>query len=181
MLEAMCHALRCGRPVSEAVMCARISGDREYPREPVQWHRARTFITVMGGVAFSLAAWCDAGDPVLSPGLYQIEVRISLPNVQDTATPIVLARCVRPVDLKSGQAFFVLSDNPLKNCDLMDYRTTSDTAIYRIACAGPNRGSAVAVFDTTSTAYRGTIKMNMGGKNMTMSETQIGKRIGDCE
>jgi len=43
----------------------------------------------------------------------------------------------------------------------------------RIACAGPNRGSAVAVFETTGSAYRGNIKMNMDGKNMTMSETQV--------
>jgi hypothetical protein len=50
-----------------------------------------------------------------------------------------------------------------------------------IACAGPNRGSAVATFETKGTTYRGTIKMNMGGKNMTMSETQAGKRIGDCQ
>lgn len=43
-----------------------------------------------------------------------------------------------------------------------------------------NKRSAVAVFDTKATTYRGTIKMNMGGKNMTMSEAQAGKRIGDC-
>lgn len=141
----------------------------------------RSLIVLASVVVASIAAGSDAAEPLMAPGLYQIEVRISLPNLQDTAAPIVLTRCVHPADLKSGQAFFILSDNPLKNCDLMDYQTTSDTAIYRIACAGPNRGSAVAVFDTTSTAYRGTIKMNMGGKNMTMSETQVGRRIGDCE
>ena len=67
-----------------------------------------------------------------------------------------------------------------QNCALLDYQVTADTAVYRIACQGPNKGSAVAVFDTTATTYRGSIKMNMGGKNMTMSETQIGKRIGEC-
>lgn len=74
----------------------------------------------------------------------------------------------------------MLSDNPLKRCDLVDYEASAATARYRIACAGPNRGSAVAVFQTAAAGYRGTIKMNMGGKNMTMSETQTGKRIGDC-
>ena len=117
---------------------------------------------------------------MLTPGLYQIEVRISLPNVQDVAAPLVVARCLRPDDLESGQAFFVLSDNPLKHCELVDYEVTAASALYRIACAGPNRGSAVAVFHTRAASYRGTIKMNMGGKNMTMSETQAGKRIGNC-
>jgi hypothetical protein len=140
----------------------------------------RTLLTVAGMVAALAASGSNAADSSLTPGLYQVEVRIGLPNVQDVAAPLVVSRCLSPDDLESGQAFFVLSDNPLKSCELVDYEATPGTAIYRIACAGPNRGSAVAVFDTKATTYRGTIKMNMGGKNMTMSETQAGKRIGDC-
>lgn len=140
----------------------------------------RNFAAAASMLAALLSSNLAAADPLPSPGLYQVEVRISLPNVQDTAAPLLLTRCLSPSDLQSGQAFFVLSDNPLKSCDQLDYRMTAGMAVYRIACPGPNRGSAVAVFDTTATAYRGTIKMNMGGKNMTMSETQVGKRLGDC-
>ena len=128
----------------------------------------------------SIATVTRAADLPLSPGLYQVEVRIHLPNVQDTIAPIVVTRCVSAADLQSGRAFFVLSDNPLKSCDLLDYEVTANTASYRIVCPGPNKGSAVALFDTTDSAYNGSIKMNMGGKNMTMSETQIGKKIGGC-
>ncbi len=117
---------------------------------------------------------------LLTPGLYRIEVRIALPNVQDVAAPLVVSRCVSAADVESGRAFFVLSENPLRQCELLDYENTGSKATYRIACPGPNRGSAVGVFDTSATAYRGSIKMNMGGKNMTMSETQVGRRIGDC-
>jgi hypothetical protein len=139
-------------------------------------------LLVAAGMVVALAATgSNAADSSLTPGLYQVEVRISLPNVQDAAAPLVVTRCVSADDLQSGRVFFVLSDNPLKSCELIDYQATAGTAVYRIACAGPNRGSAVAVFDTRATTYRGTIKMNMGGKNMTMSETQAGKRIGDCQ
>src|SRR5258708_29162935 len=132
-------------------------------------------------VAVALATTgSNAAEPLLTAGMYQIEVRIALPNVQDAAAPMVLTRCVSAGDLKSGQAFFILSHNPLRNCDLLDYQVTGGAASYRIACPGPNRGRAVALFETTATTYRGSIKMNMGGKNMTMSETQAGKRIGDC-
>jgi hypothetical protein len=131
-------------------------------------------------VAALAATGSVAAVPLLIPGLYQVEVRIALPNVQDAATPVVVTRCLSPADLESGRAFFVLSRNPLKNCDLLDYRATDTAATYRIACPGPNKGSAVAVFETTATTYRGSINMNMGGKNMTMSETQAGKRIGNC-
>jgi hypothetical protein len=141
----------------------------------------RARVLTMTAVAVLQAMCAYAADPILSPGLYQVEVRISLPNVQDVAAPVVVNRCIRPADLVSGRAFFVLSDNPLRACDLVDYEATADTAIYRIACPGPNRGSAVGTFETTSNTYRGTIKMNMGGKNMTMSEAQVGRRMRECE
>lgn len=140
----------------------------------------RTLIALAGAITALAATGSGAADPSMTPGLYQVEVRVALPNVQDVAAPRVLNRCVGPDDLKSGKAFFVMSDNPLKSCDLLDYQVISGTATYRIACPGPNRGSAVAVFDFTGTSYRGSIRMNMGGKNMTMSETQVGRRIGDC-
>jgi hypothetical protein len=135
---------------------------------------------VAGVIAALAVIGSAAADSSLTPGLYQVEVRISLPNVQDVAAPLVVTRCLGLEDLQTGRAFSILSDNPLKTCDQVDYQATAGTAIYRIVCAGPNRGSAVAVFDTQAFAYRGTIRMNMGGKNMTMCETQVGKRIGDC-
>ena len=141
----------------------------------------RARVLTMTAVAVLGATCADAAGPALSPGLYQVEVRISLPNVQDVAAPLVVNRCIVRADLESGQAFFVLSENPLKTCDLVDYEATADTAIYRIVCPGPNRGSAVGTFAATRETYRGTIKMNMGGKNMTMSEVQVGRRVGACE
>jgi hypothetical protein len=145
------------------------------------WRPDRFVILVASGAAVLLAATgSGAADLLLTPGLYQVEVRIGAPNVQDAALPQVLTRCIRPDDLKSGQAFFVLSDNPLKRCQLVDYQATADAALYRIVCAGQNRGSAVGVFDTKGTSYRGTIRMSPDGKNMTRSETQAGKRIGNC-
>ena len=145
-----------------------------WPPDPV------LFLAALSALASFAISMSNAADLSLLPGLYQVEIRISLPNVAVAAPPLLANRCVTPDDLKSGQAFFILSDNPLKQCDLVDYQTTATAALYRIVCAGPNRGSAVAVFDTKQNTYQGTIRMNMGGKNMTMSETQAGKRIGDC-
>lgn len=139
-----------------------------------------TLIARACAVAALAATGSVAADPLLAPGLYQVEVRIALPNVQDAAAPFVVTRCVRPADLESGDAFSILSKNPLRTCDLLDYQATDGAVSYRIACPGPNKGSAVAVFQTTATTYRGSIQMNMGGKNMTMSEMQAGTRIGNC-
>jgi hypothetical protein len=115
-----------------------------------------------------------------APGLYRIEVRIVLPNVRESTQPMIVIRCIDSSAFQSGRAFSILSENPLAQCNTLDYAINAGTASYRIACPGPNRGTAVAVFHTTSTAYRGSIDMDLGGKNMTMSETQSARRIGSC-
>ena len=138
------------------------------------------FLAASGTVAVLAATGAAAAELLLTPGLYQVEVRVGAPTVQDAAAPQVMTHCIRPDDLKSGQAFFVLSDNPLKHCQLVDFQATADAALYRIVCAGQNRASAVGVFDTKAASYRGTIRMSPDGKSMTRSETQAGKRIGNC-
>lgn len=140
-----------------------------------------------GGSAFAAGLACllalsgaVAADSLPAPGMYRIEVRIALPNLQNNAPPMIAELCITAADIETGQAFSLLSDNPLRRCDMLDYKLSASAATYRIACEGPNRGSAVAEFNTTSNSFRGIIRMNMGGKNMTMSETQHGKRIGNC-
>ena len=144
-----------------------------------RWPRDLFAAALAAGAALAAVAPA-AAEQALQPGLYQVEVRINLPNVGVAAPAPQLTRCIRPDDLLSGEAFSVLSDNPLRTCGRVDYQLTQSTASYRIECAGPNRGYAIAAFDVRQNSYRGTIKMNMGAKNMTMSETQIGNRTGNC-
>ena len=91
-----------------------------------------------------------------------------------------MTRCLTADAIESGQAFFVLSENPIRACPLTDVRATPTTTRYRISCPGANAASAEGDFETTATSYRGTISMQMGGKNMTMSETQAAVRVGAC-
>jgi hypothetical protein len=127
-----------------------------------------------------VALLADAGSPAVAPGLYEIEVRLGLPNVLEVGPPTRLTRCLTGAEIESGQAFFVRSENPLRACALTDHAATGTSVRYRIRCPGPNAASADAEFETTPTGYRGVIRMVMGGKNMTMSETQVATRIGEC-
>ena len=134
------------------------------------------------GVVIVLAATAgEGGLPFVAPGLYAIEVRLGLPNVLEVAPPARLVRCVTAGEIESGRAFFVRSENPIRACAPADYRAAGNTVRYRIRCPGPNAASAEAEFEATATGYRGTISMQMGGKNMTMSERQVAVRIGECE
>jgi hypothetical protein len=132
--------------------------------------------------AMSAALSGAHADPAsLQPGLYEITVNLELPNVVATGVgPSTLRRCITADDLRTGNAFGVLGQNPIRACPLKDYAISTSQALYRIECAGPNAPHAAGVFDLAPGSYRGVITMNMGGKNMTMSERQRGKRIGAC-
>ena len=123
----------------------------------------------------------QAGDVLLQPGLYEVTISLELPNVVATGVgPSTVRRCITRDDVHTGAAFGVLGQNPIQACPLKDYSISGNQASYRIECAGPNAPHAAGVFDIAATAYRGVITMNMGGKNMTMSERQRGRRIGPC-
>ncbi len=123
-----------------------------------------------------------AEDVVLEPGMYEVTVTLELPNVVATGVgPSTLRRCLTAEDMRSGNAFGVLGDNPLRACPLKDYTASNNRALYRIECPGPNAPFAAGVFDLAKASYRGVITMNMGGKNMTMSERQRGRRVGACQ
>ena len=132
----------------------------------------------------SLGAGAGRAAPLESgftPGLYEIELRIGMPHVLRVGESRQLRRCLSAAELESGSAFFVLSENPLGACKLVDYRAAGGVARYRIVCPGANAAGAEGMFDRTAAGYRGTIWMQMGGKNMTMYETQVATRIGECD
>jgi len=125
---------------------------------------------------------CDAraDEGALKPGFYEVTVTLEMPNVVTGIGPGTVHRCVTAADLSTGNAFGVLGENPIRSCPISDYSISANRALYRITCPGPNAPSAVGAFDLAATSYRGVITMNMGGKNMTMSERQRGRRIGAC-
>lgn len=52
--------------------------------------------------------------------------------------------------------------------------------MFDIVCPGRNAASGSAIYRLAAESFEGRISMKMGGKNMTMFERQVGRRIGDC-
>jgi hypothetical protein len=51
---------------------------------------------------------------------------------------------------------------------------------YDIVCAGRDAPRAKAIYTLAPAELRGRISITMGAKNMTMTEVQIGHRLGNC-
>lgn len=140
------------------------------------WRTLAAFLLAVVGLGA-----VDASEPktVLTNGSYEVEVRLELPHLEDWAVRKLATVCV--TDDGGSRGLVVLSDNnPLAKCPASNVRQDGDTLTFDIACEGRNAARASAKFLLASERFRGRIAMVMGGKNMTMTETQVGRRIGTC-
>jgi Protein of unknown function (DUF3617) len=116
---------------------------------------------------------------VLATGSYEVEVRLELPHLEEWAVTKLATVCI--TDDEASRGLVVLSDNnPLATCPISNVRQDGEILSFDIRCEGRNAARASATFSLAPQQFRGRIAMVMGGKNMTMTETQVGRRIGAC-
>ena len=119
----------------------------------------------------------------LSPpsGSYELTARLELPHLErwgvDKTTIICLSNSQGPDEIPVP---VVSANNPFAKCSATNLVADGSTLEYDIVC--PERGSARghAVYEVSSDAFTGRIAMVMGAKNMTMTEVQHARRVGEC-
>jgi hypothetical protein len=138
--------------------------------------------------AFMAALMLAAGAPaaqreaLLQDGAYEVEVRLELPNVLSRGADSTTTICLPYADRRNGAPFPVLSsNNPLAKCPASNVERDGATLSFDIFCEGRGAAWAHAVYRLMPDAFEGRIAMVMGGKNMTMTEVQTGRRVGSCD
>ncbi|MDR4308236.1 DUF3617 family protein [Chelatococcus sambhunathii] len=131
--------------------------------------------TALSTAALCACAASASAQENIPSGAYEVTYSLELPHVAPTQSNTA------KVCVTENHAFPVLSaNNPLARCPASDIRRQGREVSFRIVCAGPNAAKADALFDLRDDGFDGRIAMNMGGKNMTMTEVQHGRRVGDC-
>lgn len=126
--------------------------------------------------ALAVATASAVRGETLTPGSYEVVVQLDLPFVETTNT-----RKTERICLASETALAVLSDNnPLGKCPSSNMARQGSDLTFDIKCEGTNAAQGHARYTLTAETFDGLIEMKMGGKNMTMSETQHGHRVGEC-
>lgn len=121
----------------------------------------------------------DSLSPSLQAGLYEVEVRLELPHLSAANASSSVKICIE--EGRPARGLRVLStNNPLGGCPIGEVSQQGAIVTFVVACAGANAARGAARFEIAKDRFRGTTAMKMGGKNMTMSEHQQGRRIGPC-
>jgi Protein of unknown function (DUF3617) len=139
-------------------------------------------LLVLALIGLAPAAPASAGDAVaLQPGRYEVRVRLDLPNIEGAAASALRTLCVPAQGQAGNHGLGALSENnPLAHCPVSNVRQQGDTLSFDIVCPGGNAAIATAKYQLAAEAFEGRISMKLGGKNMTMTETQSGRRTGEC-
>ena len=117
----------------------------------------------------------------LPSGSYELTARLELPHLErwgvDKTTLICLSNSRGPDEIPVP---VVSANNPFAKCSATNLIADGSKLEYDIVC--PERGSARghAVYKVSSGAFTGRIAMVMGAKNMTMTEVQHARRVGEC-
>jgi len=142
--------------------------------------RAAAFIIGAGIAAGSAQA--DPEQAVMQGGSYEVTFRLEIPHVENWAVDKTRTICVPTASGAGDVALPVLSgNNPLATCPVHNIRREGTMLRFDIACPGRNAARATAVYTLMPHAFKGRIAMVMGAKNMTMTEVQVGHRIGSCD
>lgn len=141
--------------------------------------RPPAFALIAAGI---LAAFAQAEptESLLQDGAYEVRVRLELPNVLSwTAAGSTTTICL-PYGGTNGALPVLSSNNPLAACPASNLQRDGAMLRFDIFCEGRGAAWARAVYKLMPDAFEGRIAMVMGGKNMTMTEVQSGRRIGGC-
>ena len=117
---------------------------------------------------------------LLTAGRYEVRSRLELPYAESNGVAKLSSICI-VVGADSAHGLVVLSENnPLAKCPASNAHQDNTTLTFDIVCPGGNAATASAKYQLGPQSFEGRIQMKMGGKNMTMTETQNGRRVGSC-
>jgi len=138
-------------------------------------------VTISLGFAVGVAAAASYAT-AMQPGHYEIQIDTGMPNLDKAQWGrTVVKQCLTRTDIESGQAYRGPRGDQYADCKLMDYKSLNGEVSYHIVCPGANAPSGYGAFTYTDTTFQGSVKMQMGGKNMTMIQEYTAKRVAGCE
>jgi hypothetical protein len=114
-------------------------------------------------------------------GSYEITARLDLPHLERWAIDKIATVCLPSA--RSGREIPVpvlSANNPFAKCAAANLVTEGTTLQYDIVCPGRGAAKAHATYTFSPNKFSGHVAMVMGAKNMTMTEVQRARRVGDC-
>jgi hypothetical protein len=135
---------------------------------------------VFGMAVQAQLAWPE-GRLLPQTGFYEITARLELPHLERWAVDKTTIVCL-PISLRADELPIpiVSANNPFTKCSVANLMTQTPKLEYDIVCPGRGAAKGHAIYLLSDDTFSGRVAMVLGAKNMTMTEVQQGRRIGNC-
>ena len=141
--------------------------------------RALSIATILVMAIQTQPPWAEGRLP--QNGSYEITARLELPHLERWAVDKNSIICLSGVLSNDRLPIPIISaNNPFAKCGTANVTVEASKLEYDIVC--PERGSAKghAIYVLSGNKFSGRVAMVLGAKNMTMTEVQEARRIGEC-
>ncbi len=130
----------------------------------------------LAAVLIGNARAADAG----GPRLYRMTTETLMPHLEENLRYAVRneQRCISTHDLSA--LFWMLGEVSLQDCTLVKSSEEPDSAVYLLECNGGHGTSGDARWKLEPNLITGTLKVRLGGKNMTFYQRITAQPVGDC-
>ena len=137
-------------------------------------------LTIVLGLAVQVQPTCADGR-LPQGGSYELTARLELPHLERWAVDKKTIICL-PTSLNNGDLPIpiVSANNPFAQCSSANVAAQFSKLEYDIVCPGRGAAKGHAIYILSDDTFSGRVAMVLGAKNMTMTEVQQGRRIGNC-
>jgi hypothetical protein len=129
-----------------------------------------------------LAAWTSlaCASQSMPSGLYEVTTETSMPHLEENLRYSTTheRRCLAHQDL--SVVFPVLAHPALKGCTLGNEAREGDVISYALLCDGGHGTTGAAVWQLGEGHISGTLRVKLGGKNMTFHQRVTATHVGRC-
>jgi len=143
---------------------------------------SRSLATAMAlGMAVQAQLAWPEGRLLPQTGSYEITARLELPHLERWAVDKTTIICLPPsVGDDEIPIPIVSANNPFAKCSAANLMTQTPKLEYDIVCPGRGAAKGHAIYILSNDTFSGRVAMVLGAKNMTMTEVQQARRIGNC-
>lgn len=117
---------------------------------------------------------------VMPPRLYDVTTETGMPHLEENLRYTITRekRCLGHQELSS--AFPILSHAALKGCKLGHESRQDDSVSYLLVCDGGHGTTGSATWQIGERRIKGTLKVKLGGKNMSFYQRVTATPLGEC-
>jgi hypothetical protein len=131
-------------------------------------------------IALALIPVLARGSETFPAKVYDVTTETGMPHLEENLRYTITHQRHCLAHVPFATAFPILAHPALKGCRLSDASRHDETVSYALVCTGGHGTTGEAIWHIDERGIRGTLRVKLGGKNMTFTQHITALPRGTC-